>query len=153
MKFAEFKEEVKKAYAKRFPNSLCDVYIFKCLGRSIYIDCRLAKDNTEVANGIMGNDMFCASMCINLPDKFDDDDDLPENLVMEWRSSFIKAKPESWLAYDAESIKYRKVRGDGKKIVKACDKYFQRLRDTVDKLIAEDRIHPNYAELVSRKVR
>ena len=153
MKFAEFKEEVKKAYAKRFPQSACEVKIFKCLGRMITIDCYMAGDKSELLYGYAANDMFAVGMSINLPDSFDDDDDLPENLVMEWRSSFIKAKPESWLAYDAESIKYRKVRGDGKKIVKACDKYFQRLRDTVDKLIAEDRIHPNYAELVSRKVR
>ena len=153
MKFAEFKEEVKKAYAKRFPNSLCEVYIFKCLGRSLCITCRFAENEKEVPFGIMGNDMFCASMSINLPDNFGDDDDLPENMILEWQSSCIKAKPESWLAYDAEKVSYRKTAGDSKKIIKALDKYFQRLYDTTKKLVEEDRIHPNYAELVSRKVR
>lgn len=153
MKFAEFKEEVKKAYAKRFPNSLCEVYIFKCLGRSLCITCRLAENEKEVPFGIMGNDMFCASMSINLPDNFGDDNDLPENMILEWQSSCIKAKPESWLAYDAEKVSYRKTAGDSKKIIKALDKYFQRLYDTTKKLVEEDRIHPNYAELVSRKVR
>ena len=153
MKFAEFKEEVKKAYAKRFPNSLCEVYIFKCLGRSLCITCRFAENEKEVPFGIMGNDMFCASMSINLPDNFGDNDDLPENMILEWQSSYIKAKPESWLAYDAEKVSYRKTAGDSKKIIKALDKYFQRLYDTTKKLVEEDRIHPNYAELVSRKVR
>ena len=153
MKFKEFKEEVKKAYAKRFPNSLCEVFIFKCLGRSLCITCRFVENEKEVPFGIMGNDMFCASMSINLPDNFGDDDDLPENMVLEWQSSCIKAKPESWLTYDAEKVSYRKTTGDSKKIIKALDKYFQRLYDTTKKLVEEDRIHPNYAELVSRKVR
>ena len=153
MKFKEFKEEVKKAYAKRFPNSLCEVFIFKCLGRSLCITCRFVENEKEVPFGIMGNDMFCASMSINLPDNFGDDNDLPENMVLEWQSSCIKAKPEGWLAYDAEKVSYRKTTGDSKKIIKALDKYFQRLYDTTKKLVEEDRIHPNYAELVSRKVR
>ena len=153
MKFKEFKEEVKRAYAKRFPNSLCEVYIFKCLGRSLCITCRFVENEKEVPFGIMGNDMFCASMSINLPDNFGDDDDLPENMVLEWQSSCIKAKPESWLAYDAEKVSYRKTTGDSKKIIKALDKYFQRLYDTTKKLVEEDRIHPNYAELVGKKVR
>lgn len=153
MKFVEFKEEIRKSYAKRFPNSLCEVYIFKCLGRSLCITCRFVENEKEVPFGIMGNDMFCASMSINLPDNFGDDDDLPENMVLEWQSSCIKAKPESWLAYDAEKVSYRKTTGDSKKIIKALDKYFQRLYDTTKKLVEEDRIHPNYTELVSRKVR
>ena len=153
MKFKEFKEEIRTAYAKRFPNSLCEVSIFKCLGRSLYITCRFVGDEKEAPYGIIGNDMFCASMSINLPDNFGDDDDLPENMVLEWQSSCIKAKPESWLAYDAEKVSYRKTTGDSKKIIKALDKYFQRLYDTTKKLVEEDRIHPNYAELVSRKVR
>ena len=153
MKFKEFKEEVKKAYAKWFPNSLCEVYIFKCLGRSLCITCRFVENEKKVPFGIMGNDMFCASMSINLPDNFGDDDDLPESMVLEWQSSCIKAKPESWLAYDAEKVSYRKTTGDSKKIIKALDNDFQRLYDTTKKLVEEDRIHPNYAELVSRKVR
>ena len=107
MKFKEFKEEIRTAYAKRFPNSLCEVYIFKCLGRSLCITCRFVENEKEVPFGIMGNDMFCASMSINLPDNFGDDDDLPENMVLEWQSSCIKAKPESWLAYDAVKVPYR----------------------------------------------
>ena len=153
MKFKEFKEEIRTAYAKRFPNSLCEVSIFKCLGISLYITCRFVGDEKEAPYGIIGNDMFCVSMGINLPDNFGDDDDLPENMVLEWQSSCIKAKPESWLAYDAEKVSYRKTTGDSKKIIKALDKYFQRLYDTTKKLVEEDRIHPNYAELVSRKVR
>ena len=153
MKFKEFKEEIRTAYAKRFPNSLCEVSIFKCLGRSLYITCRFVGDEKEAPYGIIGNDMFCVSMSINLPDNFGDDDDLPENMVLEWQSSCIKAKPEGWLAYDAEKVSYRKTTGDGNKIIKALDKYFQRLYDTTKKLVEEDRIHPNYAELVSRKVR
>lgn len=155
MKFEKFKEEVKAAYAKRFPDSACTVRVFKCLGKSITIDCHLAKDSSEVSFGIMGNDMFSVGMMIDLPDDFfeGDNDDLPENLVLEWQSSLIKAKPESWLAYDAEKVSYRKTAGDSKKIIKALDKYFQRLYDTTKKLMEEDRIHPDYAELVSRKVR
>lgn len=153
MKFKKFKEEVKKAYAARFPQSACEVKIFKCLGRSLYIDCYLAGDKSEFLYGYAANDMFAVGMSINLPDDFGDDDDLPEKLVLEWNNSDIKAKPESWLAYDAEKVSYRKTTGDSKKIIKALDKYFQRLYDTTKKLVEEDRIHPNYAELVGKKVR
>ena len=153
MKFVEFKEEIQKAYAKRFPNSLCEVSIFKCLGRSLYITCRFAENEKEVPFGIMGNDMFCASMSINLPDNFGDDDDLPESMVMEWQSSFIKAKPESkYLAYDAVKVPYRKTTGDTKKIIKALDKYFQRLYEATVKLFEDGKIHDNYADLASRKI-
>ena len=152
MKFKEFKEEVKKAYAKRFHNSLCEVYIFKCIGRSLCITCRFAENEKEVPFGIMGNDMFCASMSINLPDNFGDDDDLPENMVLEWQSSCIKAKPEGWLAYDAVKVPYRKTTGDAKKIIKAVDKYFQRLYEATVKLFEEGKIHDNFADLAAQKI-
>ncbi len=153
MKFVEFKEEIQKAYAKRFPNSLCEVSIFKCLGRSLYITCRFAENEKEVPFGIMGNDMFCTSMSINLPDNFGDDDNLPESMVMEWQSSFIKVKPESkYLAYDAVKVPYRKTTGDAKKIIKALDKYFQRLYEATVKLFKEGKIHDNYADLAAQKI-
>jgi hypothetical protein len=153
MKFKEFKEEVKKAYAKRFPNSLCEVYIFKCLGRSLCITCRFVENEKEVPFGIMGNDMFYASMSINLPDNFGDDDDLPENMVLEWQSSCIKAKPENkYLAYDAVNVSHRKTTGDAKKIIKALDKYFQRLYEATVKLFEEGKIHDNFADLAAQKI-
>ena len=152
MKFKEFKEEIRTAYAKRFPNSICEVSIFKCLGRSLYITCRFVGDEKEAPYGIIGNDMFCASMSINLPDNFGDDDDLPENMVLEWQSSCIKAKPEGWLAYDAIKVPYRKTTGDAKKIIKAVDKYFQRLYEATVKLCEEGKIHDNFADLAARKI-
>ena len=152
MKFKEFKEEIRTAYAKRFPNSLCEVSIFKCLGRSLYITCRFVGDEKEAPYGIIGNDMFCVSMGINLPDNFGDDDDLPESMVLEWQSSSIKAKPEGWLAYDAVKVSYRKTTGDAKKIIKALDKYFQRLYEATVKLFEEGKIHDNFADLAARKI-
>lgn len=96
--------------------------------------------------------MFAVGMSINLPDNFGDDDDLPEKLVLEWNNSDIKAKPESWLAYDAVRIPYRKTTGDAKKIIKALDKYFQRLYEVTVKLFKEEKIHDNYADLAARKI-
>ena len=152
MKFVEFKEEIQKAYAKRFPNSLCEVSIFKCLGRSLYITCRFVGDEKEAPYGIIGNDMFCVSMRIDLPDNFENDDDLPEKMVMEWQCSSIKAKPEGWLAYDAVKVPYRKTTGDAKKIIKTADKYFQRLYEATVKLFEEGKIHDNFADLAARKI-
>ena len=152
MKFGEFKEAVKAAYAKRFPQSACEVKIFKCLGRSLYIDCYLAGDKSEFLYGYAANDMFAVGMSINLPDDFGDDDDLPEKLVLEWNNSDIKAKPESWLAYDAVRIPYRKTTGDAKKIIKTADKYFQRLYEATVKLFEEGKIHDNFADLAARKI-
>lgn len=153
MKFKEFKEEVKRAYAKRFPDSACEVRIFKCLGKSITIDCYLAKDSSEVSFGIIGNDMFVIAMMIDLPRNFGDDDDLPEKLTLEWQESFIKVKPENdWIVSDIENVSHRKTTGDAKKIVKALDKYFQRVYDTTKKMFETGRVHDNYADLVSRKL-
>lgn len=154
MKFVEFKEEIQKAYAKRFPQSACEVKILKYLGRMISIDCYMAGDKSEFLFGYASNDMFSVGMSINLPDDFGNDDDLPEKLVLQWNSSFINIKPEeNWCAYDAEDVSCRKTTGDAKKIIKTLDKYFQRLFDTTKNLMEEDRIHQNYAELVSKKVR
>ena len=154
MKFVEFKEEIQKAYAKQFPNSMCNVIIFKGLGRMIAIDCYLAGDKSEFKYGYALNDMFDVGMIIHMPNGFEKEDDLPENLEMNWQHSCIKAKPESkYLAYGAERVAYRKAKGDAHGIIRACNKYFKRLHDAVEKMKQEDRIHPDFVELVNQKVR
>lgn len=153
MKFAEFKDAVKDAYKKYFPESQANVRIFNCLGKALTIDCFLAGDLSEIANSIPGNDMFWVQMWIDLPKDYNKENDLPDTLVMEWQRSSVAKKPEQkYLAYGAEKVKYRKVSGDAKKIVKALDKYFSRLHDTVVNLRNNDLIHEEFADLVNQKI-
>lgn len=153
MKFAEFKDAVKAAYKKYFPESNVNIRIFRCLGKAITIDCFLAGDLSEVAGGIPENDMFHVNVWIDLTENFYVENDLPDNLVMEWRNSSVIKKPEQkYLAYGAETVRYRKTSGDAEKIVKALDKYFSRLHDTVVNLRENDRIHEGFVDLVNQKI-
>ena len=65
----EFIEKLENIYYKYFPKSKIEISKRTLLGEtSIYIDCYLAKDKSEVAHGIMDNDMLHVSLEVNEPD-------------------------------------------------------------------------------------
>lgn len=137
---SEFMQEIRDLYNNYFPASTCSVRLVKSLGTALWIDCYLAKDASECENGISGNDMFHISFWF--PDDFaglTNDSLVPDFLTMEISQKIIKTAPDNdYMAFGAESLPFRRVKGSPDKILKTLDKYFKMIHDTVERLIDED---------------
>lgn len=132
MKFAKFKTEIEKVFAEKFGKSYCGCKIYKCLGKSVTIDCHLAENTSECPHGISGNDMMRVSFAIRLPDGWNEGDELPENMTMEAWNNNIKVKPaNSYLYCDSKKVTYRKTSGNAEKLVATFGKYVERLYSLV----------------------
>lgn len=153
MKFQEFQTEIKNAYSEQFPNSACNCRVFKCLSKSIAIDCYLAKDKTEVANGIAQNDMFSVSFWATLPDDFSQEtDELPE-LKFECQSiSYTVKPPNDYLAYGCKSLRRQNTNGAPEKCIKTFEKLISKLRESVLDSYNDGEIHPNFERLAAQKL-
>lgn len=154
MKYAELKTKIEETYHNYFPESICNVKVFRCLGQMICIDCFLAKNKEELPFGYEINDMLSISFTAYLPDGFNVKEyDLPENLTYVAQSHSYKVKPESkFLAYDRKSVSYRKTTGS-EKFVKAFEKFAKRLHDSIIDDMVAGNIHDEYKEIVERKVK
>lgn len=154
MKFNEFADGIRKEYAKQFPNSLCDVRPYKCFGRYITICCYLAANKDECAHGYMENDLFKISFQIELPDKFDfENDDLPEIMSLKNLASRYLTKPENqFLCYSHKNVKYRLTKGNADKLIKAFGKFVDRLHAELQEEIKSDNIHDNHIKLLTEKM-
>ena len=134
MKFAEFKERIESEYHKRFNDSFCKCRIYKCLGKSITIDCYLAKDASEAPNGYAVNDTFHVSFMIFMPDGWNEEDDMPEVMTMRATGKSVRVKPEDRYCYCGyKSIAYRQTKGNAEKQIatfsKTCDKLLNLVRE------------------------
>lgn len=128
MKFEKFKTEIEKVFEEKFGKSYCQCRIYKCMGKSITIDCHLADQLNECPHNIAGNDMMSICMGIILPDNWNDTDELPENLTMEAWQNIIKVKPTvDYLYCDDKKPSYRKTKGNAEKLISAFGKYVERL--------------------------
>jgi hypothetical protein len=97
--------------------------------------------------------MFSIGFIISLPDDFNqEEDELPQELIMEATSRTYKIKPENKNLYcDYRQLSYRKTKGDAEKIIKALGKFFVRLQQSLQEDIAAGNIHPDNIELVKEK--
>ncbi len=128
MKFAKFKTEIEKLFAEKFGKSYCECRIYKCMGKSITIDCHMAENTSECQNNISGNDMMMVCLNISLPDGWNDTDELPENLTMEAWKNGIKVKSTSdYLYCDYKKASYRKTSGNAEKMITTFGKFVDRL--------------------------
>lgn len=154
MKFTEFKDKVQEEYRKILPESMCKTYIFKCLGKRVYIDCFIAGNNRELPNGIEANDMLNISFSFALPDNFNEGvDALPDALVMEVMKKCYRIKTESpYLYCDYHNMSYRKTRGNAEKIVKTLERYFSSLRSSLEDDLMAGNIHNNDINLLRGKL-
>lgn len=152
MTVSEFLKEVKAIYAKHFPDSKCNAKLIKQLGKAVFIDFYLAKDETEVPHGYAANDMFKCGFVIHLDDDIDSDSEMPESAVLESMSSFIAAAPSNrYLAFDAVKVPFRKTTGNAKKLLSALDKYVSKLAATTKQLYDEDRVAKEHKSVVEKK--
>ena len=152
MKFNEFKERIENEFNGKFNQSLCTCKIFRCLGKSITIDCKLGKDASEWNNGIAMNDLMHVSFIIAMPDGWAEEDELPEIMVMESSEHEIKTKPENDILYcDYKRISYRRTAGNPEKIIKAFGKFVGKLHDTVMMEYQSENLLADDMELVETK--
>jgi len=159
MKVNEFIQTVKESYYKQFPKSHINVSLSTNLCPSIGIVCYLSKDNTEVANGIINNDMFHVRMSVarqigHLGNTITNDDVLPDDLELELYSKSYTIKPKNrYHVYDSLKLPFRKTKGNSDKLVKTLDGYFKKLKDSLENSLEKDLIHDNYKELLISKIR
>lgn len=130
----DFMNEIKAIYAKYFPNSSCAVAFRKILGEySIGIRCYLAKDESEVANHIMDNDVFRVHFDIPLThNEITKDSPMPETIELNSFSNTIRVKPEnSYMFCSSIKVPFRKTKGTPEKILSTFDKFVQKLYNTL----------------------
>lgn len=152
MKFEEFKTEIEKLYTDKFGKSSCICSIYKCLGKSITIDCHMAENTSECPNGIAGNDMMSVCLNIRLPDGWSETDELPENLTMEaWKNS-VKVKPTNRYLYcEYKKASYRKASGNAEKMIAAFRKYIDQLYALIREEYQAENLLSDDMELIKRK--
>lgn len=152
MKFIEFKNKIEETYKQKFPASTINCQIFKCLGRSITIDCYIAADEKEVSYGIWVNDIFSVSFIIHLPDEWTEFNDLPEIMTLSSLKNGIRVKPtESYLYCNYKKPVFRKTKGDPEKIVKTFSKYVDRLYSILKDEYQAKNLLPDDMKLVRNK--
>ena len=134
MTFQDFKNNIENVYHNKFENSAVTCRIFKCLGsRSISISCYMAANNKECISGIPANDMMRISFFISLPNTWNKDCPLPDNLTLRCDSKNIKVKPENEILYcSTKKVSYRKTSGDPDKLIKSFKRFVDRLYEAVE---------------------
>lgn len=149
MKFAEFREEIIKAYMKHFPEGHCAVEIYKCLGNNITIDCHISP------NGRCGNDMMMVCLRLELPDKFNvSENDLPESVTLEaWRNYYMTNPDNKYTVYGSNKAAFRKSSGTPEKIVTVAEKFFSRLYESIKADYLNGRIHKDHAAYVQANIK
>lgn len=120
-------KQIKELYSKYFKDSACDVSK-GCLGDYNFIHCYLAKDNTECANGIAGNDAFKIMLELGFKNN---------GYQLSAVRSFFAIKPTNKYCYcDFERVAFRKVdTQDFNKIIETLKRYFERLHKQVKNAI------------------
>lgn len=152
MKFEQFKESVEAVYHGKFPLSYCRCFIYKCMGKSLVIDCLLAENRTECTSAIASNDMFSISFSIVLPDGWEKEDELPENLVMEAWGRKIRVKPQELYLYcNYLKIPYRKSKGSPDKLVTVFGKFVDKLYSDLGTAYKEGELLPEDMERIKAK--
>lgn len=153
----EFMQLVKETYSKQFPNSICEVNLFKCLGTSITINCYLAGDKKELYNGYVQNDMFSIDFWMHESENglkgATLESVMSDNLLIECRAKSYRIKPDNkYICYSSRNLSYRKTSGDYTKIIKSLEKFFIRLKTQLNKDLEENQIHDEFKQLVIKKL-
>jgi hypothetical protein len=153
MKVNELLNQIKKSYNREFPNSKIIAQLNDNLGKSLYIKCLLSNDESEVANGILLNDMFSIVFWSHdLSNDITLESEVPENLTLECTDkSYLIVPEESYMCYGRRKLSYRKTTG-AEKIVKALDNFFKKLKKQLVEDLEQNKIHDNHKELLINKL-
>lgn len=155
MNFYDFQKAVKEKYAQLFPDSEAKVYLFRGLGCSLCIDLYLSKDDSECSNHIRENDVFKIKFMCHLSDRYNAEEELPEKMILESLSNWIVVEPvnNKYLWCEAEKVQFRKTTGNSEKILKAMEKYIDRLHDKCIEILTEERVHHEKINIFNKKIR
>ena len=149
----DFLEAVTEKYKIYFNECICDARLVRCLGKTIFIDCYLAKDKTEFQNNIVQNDPMKVTFAITVPDDITVDDYLPDVITIESYQRCYTTKPENkYLCYDLKKVPFRKTTGDPDKILKTLDKFFAKLYDSMVDDYKNDNLTEFEAKLFKKNV-
>lgn len=159
MKMNEFINEIQGTYYKYFKDSKIQVDFTSNLYNSIYIKCLLARDKTEVAHGIIDNDMLHIKFSIDHNGKAFDKD-ITINSIVDfndlnlncWDKSYLIKPNDRFLAYSSRKLTFRKTKGDTKKVISTLDKFFKKLKDQLISDYNENMIHKSHIEIVKKKL-
>lgn len=147
----DFIEDIEKTYKKYFPESLINIHKEEMLSsKSIYAECYLAKDASEVPYRQLANDMFDVTFCIKTLKNFNE---LPDSIELVWNYKSIKLKPsDERYYYDHKHLPFRKTKGDADKILKTLDRCFKLLKNTVIEEFENDNIHDDCIDVAKSKI-
>lgn len=158
MTVQQFTNEIKELYSKHLPNSaiVCDYsYV---LFPSIHIKPYLIKDKTEAHGNIVNNDLFHITFRVNKPKGkamtgYTNETEINEDLEIECLAKSYFIKPiNDYYVYSSKKLSFRKTTGSPEKILKALDKFFIKLVESLKDDLANDRITSDYVEIVKQKL-
>lgn len=159
MKLNEMQAQIESSYHKNFPNSRIFVNYSDKFGATITIGCYLAGDKSENSGGYWDNDMLKVVLTIHaesgrqLPEGLQADSDLPEVMELSKILAYYFRKPENKnLVYESNRFSFRKVSGNGEKLLTYLDKFFAGMRAQILTDYQSGRIHKNHEELVKIKL-
>ena len=158
MKMKEFLNEIENSYKEQFPKSKIVAELDNRFYNSISITCFIANDINEVANRIWQNDMLSIYFSIDsINGEFAKDitieSEIPENLKIEVSRKSYLIKPENRnMCYGRRKLSFRKTTGNYNKILKSLDKFFRRLRISLEKDVELNAIHDNHISLLLEKL-
>lgn len=146
----ELKEDMYLIYKTYFKDSGISIRDYSnFLGdkkESFTVSLFLAKDNTEVACGIMGNDMF--HIMFNI-----EKSSMENNYFIEAYQKSYAIKPENqYLYYSSRNLSFRRNSGDRDKILKMFEKFVIGLKNSVIEDFNNNNIHDNFIEIVKNKL-
>jgi hypothetical protein len=149
MKFTEFKNTIESKWAEKF-NGKCDIKIFKCCGKCITADFYIS----PVMNVTWLNDMLHFNLMIDLPDNFNDDDELPEKLTLKATNNNYKIIPAStYYCYDSRRIPFRKSTGTPEKITENIGKSINKIYEMLKADISDGKIHKNHIDILLANIK
>lgn len=150
MKFETMQAEIMAKWSEHF-NGKCDVEICRMCGRFIWIEMRLS----EKIDVCKQNDIFQIRFMIDLPDNFNESENLPENLTITSSARNYKIKPEKlkYLAYESRTIPFRKTTGTPEKIIQVVGKFIDKLYEQFTADYKNGNITNNYIEIVKENLK
>lgn len=150
MNFETMQSEILKKWDEHF-NGKCDIEICRVYGRFIWLEMRLS----EKINVCRQNDIFQISFMIDLPDNFNESENLPEKLTIISNARCYKIKPEKnkYLAYESRTIPFRKTTGTPEKIIQVIGKFIDKLYEQFTTDYKNGNITNNYIEIVKENLK
>lgn len=111
---------------------------------TIFVNCYLAKNESELINGYKENDMFNISFILKENNGLYTLENLSKSYLINPQSEF--------LVYSRKSLSFRKANGNEQKIADSFEKFIIRLKEQLQADIKENLIHEKFIELLKNKI-